>query len=165
MVREKSEKTAAIILVTIMLTVSAFYTPDWNVMGLRHDSTLTARCIYSFLHVSILHAAINSWCLLGLAFGYHIKTWQFVTAYIIAVSAPSFTAMDFPTVGLSVICFAIFGIITPTVCNPLRFVAYITPMLIGGFFLPQVNAKIHLYGFIAGVFVGLLNMPIKCKKK
>lgn len=165
MVREKIEKTTTVILVIIMITISGFYVPDWQNVGLHYNSTITARCIYSFLHVSVLHAVINSWCLLGLVFGYHIKTWQFVTAYIIAISAPSFTIMSLPTVGLSVICFTLFGIITPTVYKPFKFVACVIPMLICGFFLPQVNAKIHLYGFITGIFVGILNMPIKCKKR
>ena len=34
-----------------------------------------------------------------------------------------------------------------------------------GFLFPLVNGWLHLYSYVAGLFVGVLNMPMPCKMR
>lgn len=165
MVQGTIEKTATLLIGAFILLCASVYVPDWDVVGLGLNSPVSARFIYSFIHASFLHALLNTWCLVSIAFVYCLKWWQFIVAYIIAVGAPGFCLSTTPTVGLSVVCFALLGLIALSVSRRLYYNLWIGAYLVLGFLLPSVNGWIHLYSYVAGLMVGLLTMPIPCRKK
>ena len=109
MVQEKKAKTASLIIAVVILLGSFIYVPDWSVIGVSKGCSLVARMGYSLFHVSLFHALINAWCLLGIVFLYDISIWRLLTAYIVAVLVPEFLLSDVPTVGLSCVCYVLLG--------------------------------------------------------
>lgn len=165
MVREKNAKTASLIVAVVILLSSFVYVPDWSVVGVAKGCPLIARFGYSIFHVSFIHALVNVWCLLGVVFLYDISVWRLLAAYTIAVFVPEFILSDVPTVGLSCVCYAPLGSLTFEVKRKIYFQLCMVLYIAVGFFFPSVNAAIHIYGYLAGLVVGLLNAPLPCFKK
>lgn len=160
----KTEKSAVLIVIVLIMMSSMIYvTPDWNIVGLCKDSGILQRIVYSFFHVSVTHALLNSWCLVSIVFIHDISWKNLITAYVIAVSAPTFVLSITPTVGLSAVCFALLGIISIKARQKLYYNICISVYIILGLLLPGVNGWLHLYSYMAGLLVGLLNMPVTCR--
>ena len=90
-------------------------------------------------------------------------------SYIIAATIPIDTLGNFidnmtlPTVGLSAMIFVLFGSISFEVLQKWYYQAWMLFYLTIGFFFPNTNAWIHLYCYIAGLVIALMNKPIKSK--
>jgi len=146
--------------------MSAFiYVPNWSAVSLYNGGPLIARGFYPLFHASLLHALLNTWCFLSIVFIYKVSCGNIAMAYIIAMFAPPCAIYDTPTVGFSVVCFALLGMLLFKVRHRVYYLLCLAPYIALGFLIPYVNGAIHLYAFIAGAFVGLLNAPIVCKKK
>lgn len=165
MVQRKIEKTAAIALILVILLIALFFSPDYYSVGLHTLSPWQTRFVYQFIHASFIHALLNSWCLAALVFILPVSLWKMILAYIIAVLAPSYVISSTPTVGLSVILFALFGLLTPVIPSWKRWLMWCVANIAVGFVIPCVNGAIHAYAFIIGLIIGSLNAPISCKKK
>lgn len=165
MAQGKKAKTASLIIAVVILLGSFIYVPDWSVIGVSKGCSLVARMGYSLCHVSLFHALINAWCLLGIVFLYDISIWRLLTAYIVAVLVPEFLLSDVPTVGLSCVCYVLLGSLIFEVKRKLYFQICMALYIAVGFFFPAVNAIIHVYGYLAGLMVGLLNAPLSCFKR
>lgn len=165
MVYRKIEKTSGLLISIFAVMASLIYVPDWNMVGVSVRCGLLQRLGYSLFHASMLHAVINTWCFLSIIFLHDVKVWQLIVAYLIAVCVPDFALSTTPTVGLSAVCFALFGIITFQVKRKVFYNACMAAYIIVGFIFTQVNGWLHLYSYVAGLLVGFLTMPIPCIKK
>lgn len=170
MVRRKVEKTAALILAALIMAlslVSVFCSgPDWSAVGVFRGASMLSRLGYSFFHASVLHAALNAWCLLSIVFLYDVSWRRLLVAYLVAVCVPDFALSSLcPTVGLSVVCFALLGLVASEARNKLFYNFCIIFYLFFGFLLHFINGWIHLYGYIAGLLVGVLVMPVRLKSR
>lgn len=165
MVCRKIEKVAGLLIALFVLVSALICVPDWNTVGISRGCGDLQRLGYSFFHASFLHAAVNTWCLLSILFMYEI-TWQrMAMAYLIAVTVPDFVLSLTPTVGLSAVCFALLGSIAFQVERKLYYNGCMALCIALGFFFPLVNGWLHLYSYVAGLFVGFINMPIPCRKR
>lgn len=165
--RRKMEKITALLIAVVVICLSLYNIEDWHSVGIYADCELRGRAIYPFFHANILHALLNAWCLLSLVFIYDIKIGRLLLAYIIAVTIP-ITALSSivggmvsPTVGLSGIVFALFGTISFEVVRKWYYQAWMISYLAIGFLFPNTNAWLHLYCYLVGFLVSLLNKPIK----
>lgn len=165
--RRKMEKITALLIAVVVICLSLYNIEDWHSVGIYADCGLRGRVIYPFFHANILHALLNAWCLLSLVFIYDIKIGRLLLAYIIAVTIP-ITALSSivggmvsPTVGLSGVVFALFGTISFEVVRKWYYQAWMISYLAIGFLFPNTNAWLHLYCYLVGLLVSLLNKPIK----
>lgn len=158
-------KAASLIIAAVILLGSFIYVPDWSVIGVAKGCTFVPRIGYSFFHVSFIHALVNAWCLLSIVFIYDISIWRLLTAYIVAVCVPEFLLSDVPTVGMSCVCYTLLGSLIFEVKRKLYFLSCMALYIAPGFFFSGVNAFIHIYGYLAGLIVGLLNTPLSCFKR
>lgn len=155
-------KNASLLTAVVILIMSFIYIPDWSMIGVAEDCPLAARFVYSFFHASPLHAFVNAWCLICIVFLYDVSIWRLLTAYIVAVVVPGCLLSEVPTVGLSCVCYFLLGSLIFEVKRKLYFVSCTALYIAVGFLFPSVNAVIHLYGYLAGLVVGLLNAPLSC---
>ena len=162
----KMEKITALVISTIVVGLSFFKVWDWQTVGIYAGSDIAGRVLYPFFHANILHASLNSWCLLSMVFIYDIGIWRLVLAYIIAVTIPIDTIecfigeMTSPTVGLSGIVFVLFGSISFEVLRKQYYQLWMIFYLTAGFLFPHTNAILHLWCYMLGFLVALLNKPI-----
>lgn len=168
MVQKKESKTAALLIAALVFLASFIYIPDWSVIGVFPSCPPWQRLFYPFFHASPIHALINAWCLLSAVFLFNPPLWRLVVAYLIAVIIPDccLTSLSLlPTVGLSVLCFALIGQVSLLCSRRIYFSASILAFIAVGFLFPSVNAWAHLYGYLAGLFVGVLTIPLSCLKR
>lgn len=187
MVRREKAKTAALVLTAVIMSISIIcslngYAVD-NV-GISKDTSVIARFAYSFFHASVVHALLNCWCLLSVVFIYNIPLSYIAIAYIIAVTYPVGTlcallgngAAPVPTVGLSAVCFALFGMVAFKVKRKLYFHTWVLSFIAVGFILPYLCSLcglsvatpdniLHIYCYVAGLIVGFLDSPAPWKRK
>lgn len=165
----KIGKITALITSAAVVLLSLFISPKWNTVGIYAECSVLGRLLYSFYHVNILHALLNTWCLLSLMFFYDITIWRLLLAYIIAITIPIDTlgrfieSMTLPTVGLSAVVFVLSGSISFEVLRKWYYQAWMLFYIIIGFLFPNTNAWLHLYCYLAGLVVALLNKPIKSR--
>lgn len=159
MVRGEVQKAAALVYVVaaacLLLTGAAA-----DDVGLRAGCTVRARLAYPLFHANVFHYAVNAWCLLTLVFGYGVPGWLLLVSYAVAVTAPAFGAAV-PTVGLSGVLYCLFGSLSFKVRRRWVWQAWWVVPLASGFLYPQVNARLHLYCYLCGVLIGLLNKPVR----
>ncbi len=161
-------KAAALLIAAIILAIAVGFAvaghPDWHSVGIYTGCGLLQRCSYSFYHASLLHAALNLWCFLSLSFLYDVSPARLAIAFGIAVAAPPLVLVSTPTVGLSAVCFALLGLVAFQVRRKIYWQSCIALYILIGFLFPAANGAIHLYSYVAGLIVGLLNAPLPCRK-
>lgn len=163
--RKGIEKTAGLLIAAGVIASAIIYVPDWNVVGATAGCSMLQRLGYTFFHASLLHAVANAWCLVSILFIYNVNWLQLAVAYVIAVAAPDFVLSSTPTVGMSAVCFAMLGSIAFQVRRKLYYNGCMALYIALGLLFPFVNGWVHLYSYVAGLFVGFLNMPLPCRKK
>lgn len=156
MVRRKNAKTTALIL-TILLPLIHILPIDPHCIGLYEGTPAFTRFTYQFFHASWLHLFINIWCLLSLVFNYDLSIWNFFWAFLISAAVPVLWAI--PTIGLSGFCFALIGIAGFSVRNKRLYHTWAIGIILLGFFSSGVNASLHLFCYLVGLFVGWFNKP------
>ena len=162
--QNKIEKTTAILISVFILMTSLIYVPDWNLIGISDSCSILQRLAFSFFHASFLHAALNAWYFLSIVFLYDVSWCRLLSAYVIAAITPSFALTHTPTVGLSAICFALAGTLALQTRHKIYFNVCMAICLAVGCIVPSVNGWIHVYSYVAGLLVGLLVMPIPCRR-
>lgn len=164
--------SAACIIIELLHTLNGFAVGHF---GIANGSPLIPRLTYHFFHANLIHASLNAWCLLSLAFIYDITAWELFISYAIASSYPIDTLTNvlnglpvetntLPTVGLSAICFSLIGQVQYRVQRKLYYSTCVCAMIVIGFFFPNANALIHLYCYVVGLMVGFFNSPLPCRK-
>jgi membrane associated rhomboid family serine protease len=184
MVRREKEKAAVLILSAACIII-CLLTPVIGVgltnMGICSGCSLTARFAYSFFHASVPHALINCWCLLSIAFIYRISFGYLIAAYTIAVTYPvnAIYALQCsifnvqcstPTIGLSAVCFALMGMVSFQSQRRLYFHAWVLSFIgvsaLLAAFLQELtsiappNNLLHIYCYVCGIIIGILNTPL-----
>lgn len=159
--KKKAAKATSLLISILVFCLSLQDMADWSAVGIYTGCGLGCRMLYPFYHANLLHATLNAWCLLSVIFIYDISLWRFFLSYIIAVTIPSFCLSDIPTVGLSGVVFALFGSISFEVQRKAYYQLWMLAYLVAGFFFPNTNALVHLYCYLAGGAVALLNKPVK----
>lgn len=172
MERRKAEKSAALVLAAIVLTLAACGLPaDVSLFSLRAGCALSARMAYPFVHAGLVHAALNAWCLLVLVFTCDITWRRLLVAYAVALCvpvsllAPLVPAFHLPTVGLSGVVYALLGTISFEVARRRRFQLWMVGLLALGFVLPGCAAALHLCTYLGGLLIAWLNKPFRRKLK
>ena len=144
---------------------------------------LLCRLAYPFIHAHPLHAAVNGWVLLQLAFRTPLTLRRLLLAFVVAWSCPAFiavwptagtdlfvgtsamvdpssmtalTAAPSTVVGLSGVLYALFGMWMPRVANRLRYNAIVTLWLVAGLCTTSVAVGLHLYCYLLGILLGFL---------
>ena len=159
--KKKAAKAMSLLVSILVFCLSLQDMTDWYAVGIYTGCGLSCRMLYPFYHANVLHATLNAWCLLSVIFIYDISLWRFFLSYIIAVTIPSFCLSDIPTVGLSGVVFTLFGSISFEVQRKAYYQLWMLAYLVAGFFFPNTNALVHLYCYLAGGAVALLNKPVK----
>lgn len=163
MVQETLSRATSLTLAAVVMLIYAFIDVAPEDVGIMQGVRFCNRLTYSFFHASFLHAFMNVWCLLSVAFVYPISIWSLIIAFGIAVSVPvdTFTC-TIPTIGLSGVCFALMGRISFMVRRKWYYQAWLWFYILLGFLFPNTNGWLHLYCYILGVLIGFLNKPLKC---
>lgn len=120
--------------------------------GFTNESGVVSHLVYSFQHANIWHLLCNL-----LALWLIRNKIDIAPAYCIAFAAsylPMFVVA--PTLGLSGLLFAIFGIMWGKTGKAMSALKAGMPTIVITFFLPQVNGLLHLYCYAAGIAYGLL---------
>lgn len=172
MVPQKITKTIAITIAVLVIAIAICGTPDYSLVGItsshQQGREMIPRLLYHFFHVSIIHAALNAWCLLSIAFRGRLSLLRISAAYLIAAAAPSVTLYpDTPTVGLSAICYTLLGMQLLAIPRHLRswfLLSILIYLSIPAILLSSVNTLIHLYAFIAGFIFSFLDTPYNVRK-
>ncbi len=159
--QKKACKIAALIILLLIVCFTLCDVDDWNSVGIYLGCDFSHRLIYPFFHANFLHAALNLWCFLSVIFLYDTSIWRLVLAYFIAGTIPSACLSCIPTVGLSGVVFALFGSISFEVQRKAYYQLCMLAYLVAGFLFPNTNALVHLYCYLAGGAVALLNKPVK----
>lgn len=144
---------------------------------------LLCRLAYPFIHAHPLHAAVNGWVLLQLAFRTPLTLRRLLLAFVVAWSCPAFIAV-WPTagtdlfvgtsamvdpsamtalttgpstvVGLSGVLYTLFGMWMPRVANRLRYNAIVALWLAAGLCTTSVAVGLHLYCYLLGILLSIL---------
>lgn len=122
---------------------------------------LLCRLAYPFIHAHPLHAAVNGWVLLQLAFRTPLTLRRLLLAFVVAWSCPAFiavwpTASSSSVVGLSGVLYALFGMWMPRVANRLRYNAIVALWLAAGLCATSVAVGLHLYCYLLGILLSFL---------
>ena len=162
MVQRKKEKTISLVMAVAILCLCCCDVNGSDV-GVGVQSPVMARLLYSFFHANIFHALINLWCFLSIMFIYEASLMRLLFAFAVAILVPDWALTVTPTVGLSCVCYALLGSYSFEVQRKLYYLSWMVICIGIGFFLPGVNAMIHLYAYSVGLIYSLLFSPI-CKK-
>lgn len=144
------------LILSIALIVLFFAVPEQMAMklGVSDSSTWITRITYQFLHVNVIHLAINVYAILLLSFLSGARLWQFILSFTIASLIPSSITSDSPMLGLSVLNFALTGMLLMNSRRWKRFLLLNVVLILPTFILYNVAASAHLYALIAGAAVG-----------
>lgn len=183
---KKTAKITALIISIGVLCLTLMDNIDYTAVGIYAGCGTTSRLLYTFFHAGMVHAVINVWCLLSVVFIYDISIWRLLLSYSIAATIPIDTLTSLcntvfidlnvlidtndlfnattPTVGLSGLVFVLFGSISFEVERKVYYQLWMIAYIIIGFLFPNTNAWLHLYCYLAGCIVALLNKPIIINK-
>lgn len=159
--KTKTTKAVSLLISIIVCCLALQDIQDWSEVGIFKDCGPGCRMSYPFYHVNIIHAALNTWCLLSVVFIYNVSLWRLVFAYISAVSVPVLCLSNIPTVGLSGLVFVLFGSVSFEVERKVYYQLWMVAYLVIGFLFPGTNAWVHLYCYVVGCLAALLNKPVK----
>lgn len=165
--KRKVEKITALVIGVTIICLSLSGARDWQTVGIYAGCGWKGRLLYSFFHANILHATLNAWCLISIVFLYDVTLWRLLLAFIIAATVPVglinhiLGGFASPTVGLSAIVFVLFGTLSFEVLRKMYYQMWMLFYLAVGFLFPNTNAWLHLYCYLAGLVIALLNKPVK----
>lgn len=149
-----------IVLVSIVLMAVSLFL-DGETFAVCSGAPFVNRFLYHFFHASFLHYAINAWCLLSIAFTFEITVADLVVGFLGASLIP--VTWQTPTIGLSGLCFVLFGRFSYCVQKKLKYHSYIGACIALGLLMPGVNGIIHLFCYAVGLIYGLLITPFRWK--
>ena len=135
------------IVITLVLAVSYIFLPQY---GFHGGEVGLDNILYPLSHANIWHLMANIVCLWMIPCELHLGT-SFLIA-VVCSFLPCFT--EEPTVGFSGVLFAIVGMSWGRVRRFKDMVWRNKVFLVIPFFIPHINAFIHVYCMVAGYIVG-----------
>jgi len=132
---------------------------------------------YHMFHANILHAVLNSYCLLSIVFLMGENLRHIILSYIIASTYPVsvihyLSGIDAVTVGMSGMCFAMLGIASWRSTAKMRYHLWIFGFISLGVAIPWVMSALmgkdvahldnplHIYTYAIGVLTGYIERCI-----
>lgn len=112
------------------------------------------RLFYPLFHANLIHAVLNIFCILQLAFYYRMSRWFLLASYIIAVTAPS--CLIEGTLGFSGVIFAALGLYSMIVTRGWVIAAHVAFYCSLTALFSCVNTLLHLYCYAVGFVCSLL---------
>ena len=158
MVSHPKTKASSLIVSAVALIVSVMTIDPYQV-GVYDGAPLSAHLAYHWFHVSVFHALCNVWCFVSLVFAYNMSATQILASLAIASALPQCILTGTPTIGLSGLCFALMGWLTPLVVRKLYFFCWVTGFIAATYllsllpFFGGVSVMIHLYCYLAALTV------------
>lgn len=137
-----------------------FVQDDVGRFGICSGCGASARILYPFFHGNAFHLAINIFVFLQAVFLADVSFLAVLLSWIIASTVFPVT-WSTPTVGLSGVIYALFGIITWRSSSPLFFVSCTMLYVAIGLLNPASNTYLHLYSYAVGLLVGILGKPVE----
>ena len=161
----RTEKTQAAALVYVVLAGLLIFVPvPLEKVGICEGCTFWARLAYPFFHANFLHYVINSWALLSVVFVYDITPGRMLACYIASALVPvGLLNLTVPTVGCSGVMYGLFGSLSLSVRRKWTWQVWWLGFIIVGFFMGGVNSWVHLWCYVWGVVIALLNMEVPIK--
>lgn len=146
----------AISLFATITTILALYgiVIDQSI-GLHTNCVWYDRLLYPFAHANMLHLLVNLYIFNICFLKCNMSVRQMVASFLIALIAP---ASATNVVGLSGVCFALFGILFAHIKKDKR-VTYLLQVAISlliGCIVPHLAWTVHLFCFVIGLVVGLI---------
>lgn len=160
---KKTCKIAALSISLIVIVLALFSSVDWRSVGIYVGSPLYCRASYILFHANVIHAAVNAWCLLSIAFLYGFSASRLFLAFCAAASVPACCLSYYPTVGMSGLVYFLLGCLAFDVARKIYYQFCMAFYIALGCFIPNSNVLLHLYCYAVGFAVALLNKPIKIK--
>ena len=158
----KTTKNIALVITLVTLIIKM--TSINGMFAMNTEPTMADRLLYSFCHATFVHAILNAWALLSIAFIYEPKMRQLNMAYIIAILCPK-ALCTAPTIGLSVVIYALLGMMSFRVRDIGFYQLCMACSLIAGCLFPYSNGGVHIYAYIIGLVIALFDTPIACFKR
>lgn len=124
-------------------------------IGLHSYCSLLERLLYPFIHANILHLVVNLYIFNLCFYKCNMSVRQMALSFLIALFAPSSLIN---VVGLSGVCFALFGILFAHIKKGKR-KTYLTQVFVTiliGLVVPHLAWSVHLFCFIIGMVLGLI---------
>lgn len=158
----KKEKICALALGAVVCVIACVGVSDFHAVGIYSGCGVWQRLAYPFFHAGLLHAVLNVWCFVCLMFIYDISLLRVLVGYACAVAFPLWLfPSSVPTVGLSGVVFFLFASISFEVVRRWYYQSWMVAYLAVGFLFPDTNGWLHLYCYVCGFVVALLNFPIR----
>ena len=153
---EKSQKTKIVaIALSLLIIALSMFRIDTTQYALSPSNTPFGCFSYHFFHVNVFHALMNSWCLLGLAFFYHLRLRDIIIAFAVAASFPPCLCTA-PTVGLSGMLYALMGLLLPQMSRKLFCCLWLAAWNIAALLIGGSAVEVHAYCFCSAVVNNLL---------
>lgn len=155
---------ALVYVVVLVMVYSVISDPAaWAVgqgMPLWHSVT------YQHIHASWIHVLCNAWVFLSVIFFWRPSVIQLLAAYVMSALFGILACCTHvaPTVGLSGLIYAMFGIycLTPTTMSGLvRYQATALATMVVYCFFPGFSIACHALCYAMGVFYAIINYPIR----
>lgn len=159
-----SSQSLSLLIVLLMLLAYTCH-PSPCEYGLTGNSghimgdALLNRLSYHFLHANVIHLFINSWSLLGICFYSSPKLRHILLAFIVASLYPHYQCHA-PIVGMSGTIYALMGIMFFLRHDKLFILGVFFVYSLIGFYAGNVAVGLHLFCFILGMFIGILDTDL-----
>lgn len=141
------------ILLAVSLALFAFSFMSQDFV-LNSRNMAINRLFYPLFHANMIHAILNIFCILQLAFYYRMSRWFLLASYIIAVTAPS--CLIEGTLGFSGVIFAALGLYSMIVTRGWVIAAHVALYCSLTALFSCVNTLLHLYCYAVGFVCSLL---------
>lgn len=141
------------ILLAVSLALFAFSFMSQDFV-LNSRNMAINRLFYPLFHANMIHAILNIFCILQLAFYYRMTRWFLLASYIIAVTAPS--CLIEGTLGFSGVIFAALGLYSMIVTRGWVIAAHVALYCSLTALFSCVNTLLHLYCYAVGFVCSLL---------
>ncbi len=134
-------------------------------MGVHAGCPVAPRMLHPFFHVGTMHAALNAWCLLSVAFVYGVTPKLLLLAWLSSAAFPAAALGEkAPVVGMSGMVFFLFASVFFRTARKTKYALWMAAYLAAGFVLPSVSGRLHLWCFALGLAYAALNAPLKTKR-
>ena len=124
-------------------------------IGLHSGCSLFERLLYPFIHANILHLVVNLYifnlCFYRCNMSIRQMAMSFLIAYIVPASLTN-------VVGLSGVCFALFGILFAHIKkgNRVTYLVQVFVTILIALIVPHIAWQIHLFCFVIGLILGVI---------